>query len=669
MVRIPSSFISFVRQSARARARPNPNGQVRNLTAETKEGDCGGEKYDRNVVHEICLITRKRPRWEETLLSQYASFDFSDPLFFHAYLKHQNNAFLSLRFFHWICSQCGFSPDQSSLNALFDALVDAKACNAAKSLLDYAGFTPEPSSLERYIQCLSHGGMVEEAVDVFGKFRRDGFRPSVATWNASLSASLKIGRTDLVWTLYEQMKESDIANIDVETIGYLIQAYCVENKVSNGYQLLRQVLETGLCPDNAVFNKLISGFCKQGHYARMSELLHIMIAKNHRPDIFTYQEIIHGLLKRRKNLESFRIFNDLKDRGYFPDRVMYATIIKALCEMGWHGEARKLWFEMIRKGILPNEYTYNVMIHGYCQIGNFDEARKLYKEMCDKGYKESTISYTTMISGLCLHGKTDEAQSLFEEMAQKGIVCDLITYNSLIQGFCKKGKLVEATKLFNELLAQGLEPSSSSYTPLIQRLCKDGDIQEAIRLWNDMNSRSIEPTVNTHDYIITGLCEQGYFPEAMEWLLDMLDRKMKPRKQTFEILIQCLLHKDNSLLQHKIWSGGKRIHPKLHPLVYLFVSSHQSQVKVNILKDRLCLQCGLFYRAYGCCKVASEIALISGTLISIFLERRDLKGRKNHVVAVIGDGAMTARQAYEVMNNAGYLDFDMIVFVNDSKQV
>nr|QKE53475.1 1-deoxy-D-xylulose-5-phosphate synthase like-protein 1 [Nigella sativa] len=48
---------------------------------------------------------------------------------------------------------------------------------------------------------------------------------------------------------------------------------------------------------------------------------------------------------------------------------------------------------------------------------------------------------------------------------------------------------------------------------------------------------------------------------------------------------------------------------------------------------------------------------------------RDLKGAKNHVVAVIGDGAMTAGQAYEAMNNAGYLDSDMIVILNDNKQV
>lgn len=48
---------------------------------------------------------------------------------------------------------------------------------------------------------------------------------------------------------------------------------------------------------------------------------------------------------------------------------------------------------------------------------------------------------------------------------------------------------------------------------------------------------------------------------------------------------------------------------------------------------------------------------------------RDLKGGTNDVIAIIGDGAMTAGQAYEAMNNAGYLDSDMIVILNDNKQV
>ncbi|CAL8971467.1 1-deoxy-D-xylulose-5-phosphate synthase [Rhodoplanes serenus] len=45
---------------------------------------------------------------------------------------------------------------------------------------------------------------------------------------------------------------------------------------------------------------------------------------------------------------------------------------------------------------------------------------------------------------------------------------------------------------------------------------------------------------------------------------------------------------------------------------------------------------------------------------------RDLGGKKNHVVAVIGDGAMSAGMAYEALNNAGAMDSNLIVVLNDN---
>lgn len=48
---------------------------------------------------------------------------------------------------------------------------------------------------------------------------------------------------------------------------------------------------------------------------------------------------------------------------------------------------------------------------------------------------------------------------------------------------------------------------------------------------------------------------------------------------------------------------------------------------------------------------------------------RDILGKNNNVISVIGDGAMTAGQAYEALNNAGFLDANLIVVLNDNKQV
>jgi 1-deoxy-D-xylulose-5-phosphate synthase len=45
---------------------------------------------------------------------------------------------------------------------------------------------------------------------------------------------------------------------------------------------------------------------------------------------------------------------------------------------------------------------------------------------------------------------------------------------------------------------------------------------------------------------------------------------------------------------------------------------------------------------------------------------RDLAGGENNVIAVIGDGAMSAGMAYEAMNNAGAMDSRLIVILNDN---
>lgn len=48
---------------------------------------------------------------------------------------------------------------------------------------------------------------------------------------------------------------------------------------------------------------------------------------------------------------------------------------------------------------------------------------------------------------------------------------------------------------------------------------------------------------------------------------------------------------------------------------------------------------------------------------------RDILGKNNHVISVIGDGAMTGGMAYEALNNAGYLDSNLIIILNDNRQV
>ena len=67
------------------------------------------------------------------------------------------------------------------------------------------------------------------------------------------------------------------------------------------------------------------------------------------------------------------------------------------------------------------------------------------------------------------------------------------------------------------------------------------------------------------------------------------------------------------------------------------------------------------YDAFGAGHSSTSISAGLGMAVA-----RDLNGGDNNVVAVIGDGAMSAGMAYEAMNNAGARDERLIVILNDN---
>lgn len=67
------------------------------------------------------------------------------------------------------------------------------------------------------------------------------------------------------------------------------------------------------------------------------------------------------------------------------------------------------------------------------------------------------------------------------------------------------------------------------------------------------------------------------------------------------------------------------------------------------------------YDPFGAAHSSTSISAGLGMAVA-----RDLEGKKNNVIAVIGDGAMSAGMAYEAMNNAGAMHSRLIVILNDN---
>jgi len=67
------------------------------------------------------------------------------------------------------------------------------------------------------------------------------------------------------------------------------------------------------------------------------------------------------------------------------------------------------------------------------------------------------------------------------------------------------------------------------------------------------------------------------------------------------------------------------------------------------------------YDPFGAAHSSTSISAGLGMSVA-----RDLMGNTNHVIAVIGDGAMSAGMAYEAMNNAGTANSRLLVILNDN---
>ena len=67
------------------------------------------------------------------------------------------------------------------------------------------------------------------------------------------------------------------------------------------------------------------------------------------------------------------------------------------------------------------------------------------------------------------------------------------------------------------------------------------------------------------------------------------------------------------------------------------------------------------YDPFGTAHSSTSISAGLGMAVA-----RDLEGKNNSIISVIGDGAMSAGMAYEAMNNAGAMDSRLIVILNDN---
>ncbi|KAL2494314.1 pentatricopeptide repeat-containing protein [Forsythia ovata] len=246
---------------------------------------------------------------------------------------------------------------------------------------------------------------------------------SLKTWNSTMLQSVKAKRVDVVWKLYGDMLEYDVVG-DVDTIGYLVQAFCMENNTAKCHKFLRQVLEAGHVSSNAVFNKLISAFCKSETSAAAV-------------------------------MPPEKLYKNMCERGYGEITVSYNTMISGMCLNGKSDEARVLFDQMTEKCIVPDIITYNSLIQGFSKEGKIPEGTCLLDQLLKEGLQPSTASYTILIEKLCEARNVGEAKAFWKDMVDRGVKPAASAYDSMILGLSEQENVAEGMQWLDTCLRAG----------------------------------------------------------------------------------------------------------------------------------------------------------------------------------------------------------------------
>ena len=107
-----------------------------------------------------------------------------------------------------------------------------------------------------------------------------------------------------------------------------------------------------------------------------------------------------------------------------------------------------------------------------------------------------------------------------------------------------------------------------------------------------------------------------------------------------------------------IWDVGHQSYP------HKILTGRRDRIRTLRQPDGLsgfCKRDESEYDVFGAGHSSTSISAALGMAVA-----RDLDGKKHDVIAVIGDGAMSAGMAFEALNNAGSIDTRLIVILNDN---
>ncbi|KAK6152034.1 hypothetical protein DH2020_014669 [Rehmannia glutinosa] len=334
---------------------------------------------------------------------------------------------------------------------------------------------------------------------------------------------------------------------DVFRYNMLIYRLLRENRMEEVYDMLVDMKEREILPDNITMNATLCFLCKAGRMDIAMDLYDSRVELGLSVNYMAYNYLINTLLGDVGVDEAYRVLRNSIEQGYLPGQKTFSIIADALCRDGRLDKMEELVLFTLDQNIMPNNLTYDKFISALCRAGRVDEGYLVHglTNKLNKTSRKST--YMNLISGFSKSSRGGIAARLLIEMQEKGYslsrkllarqqLSTSAIFNVFIDGAGHAKRPDLARQVYEMMRRSGVEPNLNSDILVLQSYLKSRNIAHAIDLFHDLSMR--RHSRKLWHTMIVGLCKARKPEQAYQILKNMKENKLTPSIECYEELIK-----------------------------------------------------------------------------------------------------------------------------------
>ncbi|KAL0338878.1 UNVERIFIED_CONTAM: Pentatricopeptide repeat-containing protein, mitochondrial [Sesamum angustifolium] len=347
-----------------------------------------------------------------------------------------------------------------------------------------------------FVAALCKDNQFERAALLIEEFRRMGLVSMEHAYGVWIRDLVKAGKLDCVLEFLKDKQAVEDYVPDVFRYNTLICRLLRENRLEEVHDLLVDMKQKKILPDDVTMNAVLCFLCKAG-----------------------MMDIAMDFVD-----EAYRLLRNSMEQGYFPGEKTFSIVADALCREGKFDKMKELVIFMLDQNIMLNNFTYDKFISALCRASKVEEGYLLHDLLnrlnkASRKRSSTSIVYNFFIDGAGHARKPELAMQVYEMMRRSGLVPSFNSDILLLQSYLKSERIAQALQLFRDLSTRWRK--RKLWQTMVVGLCKVKQPEHASQMLEDMKTNRRTPSIECYEELIKLYCTLGQYQKAVDLVNEM----------------------------------------------------------------------------------------------------------------------------------------------------